>query len=238
MDRAIAEEGAREFVDDMRRLSRPEVVEGAMRYGVPAELGVSIPEMRRLARKAGRHHELSLALWSTGIHEARLLATMVGEPSRVTEEQAERWVLDLRSWDLCDQWCNNLLRLTPLAWLKAVEWSMREEVMVRRAGFVLMAVLAVHDRQAKDADFESLIPLIEEGAYDQRRPVSKAVSWALRQIGKRPPPLNASAIASAERIAARSDVASRRVASEALRELRGTVRSRTQHPGRHSGRQV
>ena len=133
---------AREIVDEMRRMSRPEAVEGARRYGTAAELGVTIPELRSLAKKAGRDHELSVALWSTGIHEARLLATMVGDPSMVTEEQAERWVLDLRSWDLCDQWCNNLLRLTPLAWPKTTQWALREEEMVRRAGYVLMAVLA------------------------------------------------------------------------------------------------
>jgi 3-methyladenine DNA glycosylase AlkD len=238
MDPVMAGARAREIVDEMRRMSRPEAVEGARRYGTAAELGVTIPELRSLAKKAGRDHELSVALWSTGIHEARLLATMVGDPSMVTEEQAERWVLDLRSWDLCDQWCNNLLRLTPLAWPKTTQWALREEEMVRRAGYVLMAVLAVHDRQARDADFEAFIPLIEAGASDERKLVRKAVSWALRQIGKRDPALNAVAIASAERLSGRSDAASRRLASEALRELRSEAvgsrmhRLSKHHPGR------
>jgi 3-methyladenine DNA glycosylase AlkD len=209
------------LLEELRGRACPENLAGQRRFGITADLGVSIPELRAIARRTGRDHAVALGLWSTGLHEARLLATMVDDPAEVTEEQAEQWVLDLRSWDLCDQWCSNLLDKTPLAWPKAVEWSYREGELVRRAGYVLMATLAVHDKAAGNDAFRALLPRIEAGASDQRHLVSKAVSWALRQIGKRNLPLNAAAIAAAERLKEGDDRASRKVAAEVLRELRG-----------------
>jgi 3-methyladenine DNA glycosylase AlkD len=186
-----------------------------------------MPELRslgkRIVKELGRRdparHRFALDLWATEIHEGRLLAGLVDLPELVTEEQMEAWALDLDSWDVCDQLCNNLFVFTPWAWPKALEWSGREEEFVKRAGFVLMASLAVHDKTASDERFFPLLAAIEQEAADERNFVKKAVNWALRNIGKRNPELNREALDTARRIAASGTRAGRWVASGALREL-------------------
>jgi len=196
-------------------------LEGMGRFGIDTRnaLGVTVTELRGLARRTGRDHDLAAALWHSEIHEARLLATMVDEPSSVTEAQMERWVSDLTSWDLCDQLCGNLFDRTPYAFEKALGWSRRDEEFVKRAGFVLMATSAVHRKDVSDARFEAFLPAISAQATDERNYVKKAVSWALRQIGKRSPGLNRKAIATAREIERIDARAARWIARDVLREL-------------------
>lgn len=192
------------------------------RFGINPDraLGVRIPDLRRLAKEFGKDHALALALWRTEVHEARILASMVDEPQRVTERQMESWVRGIDSWDVCDQVCGNLFDRAALASEKTVEWMGREEEFVKRAGFALAAWRAVHDRGAPDSEFVQLLPLIEREAHDPRNFVKKAVSWALRQIGKRNRSLNRSAVAAARRLARRTDsTPARWVGKDALREL-------------------
>jgi 3-methyladenine DNA glycosylase AlkD len=194
------------------------------RFGIrprAAVLGVSMVSLRRLGKEIGTDHGLALELWRSGIHEARILATIVDDPARVTESQAERWVRSLDSWDICDQLCSNLLVRTPFAHRAALAWTRRDEEFVKRAGFALMAALAVHDTAAPDRAFERFLPAIRREATDDRNFVKKAVNWALRQIGKRNRRLNEGAIETAERIAAMDSRAARWIAADALRELRG-----------------
>lgn len=217
---------AQEVLEKLRASANAQNVAGMARFGInPTNtLGVSMVEIRALAR--GLHdHALALELWASGIHEARILASLVDVPREVTEEQAEAWVLDLDSWDTCDQLCINLLRRTPFAQAKALAWSEREETFVKRAGFVLMATLAVHDKKAPDAVFMTFLPLVEREAADDRNFVKKAVNWALRQIGKRNAGLCQAAMQSAERLKASPSASARWVGSDALRELSGYVPS-------------
>jgi 3-methyladenine DNA glycosylase AlkD len=174
------------------------------RYGIDTHeaFGVSIYELRKVAGRLGADHGLSLALWATGNHEARLLACFVDDPAAVTEEQLEAWARDFNSWDICDQATTSLFDLTRHAWRKALEWAARDEEWVRRAGFALMAGLAVHDKTAADRAYLRLLPAVERGASDDRNFVKKAVNWALRNIGKRDRVLNVAAVACAERILA------------------------------------
>jgi 3-methyladenine DNA glycosylase AlkD len=211
----------REIVQELKRLSNPEALEGMARYGIETSraYGVSIPSLRALARRAGRDHRLARELWASRIHEARILASMIDDPARVSERQAETWVRDFNSWDLCDQCCLNLLVRTPFAWRKAVEWSSRAEEFVKRAGFVLMAQLSVHDREASDAPFLRLFPIIRRESADPRTYVKKAVNWALRQIGKRNATLNRACIKLARDIARMDSRPARWIAADALREL-------------------
>jgi 3-methyladenine DNA glycosylase AlkD len=212
---------AQEALRRLRELSDPDRLAGMRRYGIAtdAALGVTVAELRALARELGRDHDLALRLWGSAIHEARMLASMVDVPALVTEPQMEAWVSDFDSWDLCDQVCSNLFDRTSLAFDKAAEWSRRDEEFVRRAGFTLMATTAVHRKEAPDERFESFLPLIRAGAMDDRNYVKKAVSWALRQIGKRNARLNAAAIETARAIALVDDRTARWVASDVLREL-------------------
>ena len=213
---------AKEILTHLKSLRNPRNVAGMARFGINPRntLGVSIPTLRKIARQAGKDHRLAQELWASGIHEARILAAMVDDPARVTEAQMERWVKDFDSWDVCDQVCSNLFDKTKFAHRKAVEWSRRDEEFVKRAGFVLMAALAVHDKSAPDAAFIKFLPLIQRGATDERNFVKKAVNWALRQIGKRNAALHRAAIATAREIQQIDSRAARWVAADALRELR------------------
>jgi len=206
----------------LRALANPEDAEGMSRFGIQGKevLGIRIPELRKLAKEIKKNHQLALQLWDSGIHEARILATMIDDPKKVSEEQMDVWAAGFDSWDVCDQACGNLFDKTPYAYDKAVEWSGRDEEFAKRAAFALMAWLAVHDKKKPDEAFEPFFGIIERESADERNFVKKAANWALRQIGKRSVGLNKQAIACAERMALIDSKAARWNAADALKELR------------------
>ena len=211
----------KEILKRVEKLGKPENVEGMKRFGIAVDnaYGVSIYDLRPIAKEYAPDHGLALDLWRTGIHEARLLAAFIGDPKQLTEEEMESLVVDIDSWDICDQICSNLFDRSPFAHPKAVEWSKRPEEFVKRAGFVLMAALSVHDKKSPDSAFTKFLPIIKREATDERNFVKKAVNWALRQIGKRNAALNEKAISTAEKILSIDTKASRWIARDALREL-------------------
>ena len=210
-----------EIIKKLKAKARADQLEGMARFAIVGEgrLGVSVPEMRKLAKEIGKDHQLALELWKTGIPDARILAGMVGEPAKLTEKQMEDWVKDFNSWDVCDQVCMNLFEKTPLAVKKIHDWSKRDEEFVKRTAFALIACLAWHDKQAEDEKFLILLPIIKNGATDERNFVKKAINWALRNIGKRNPVLNKAAIKLAQEIKELDSKAARWIANDALREL-------------------
>jgi 3-methyladenine DNA glycosylase AlkD len=216
---------ADEILKKLKEKARPDQLKGMARYGIVVEkrLGVSIPELRKMAKKLGKDHKTALNLWKTGIPDAQILAGMIDEPKIITEKQMEDWVKDINSWDVCDQLCANLFEKTPLAWKKIHDWSKREEEFVKRTAYALIACLAWHDKEADDMKFIKLLPVIEFGATDERNFVKKAVSWALRNIGKRNRELNKAAIDAARKIGHINSKAARWVASDAIRELDSDV---------------
>jgi 3-methyladenine DNA glycosylase AlkD len=211
----------KDVLDKLQSKAQPEQLEGMAKYGMTVEqrLGVSVPDMRKLAKEIGRDHKLALDLWRTGIAEARILAAMVGDSDKLTEEQMEDWVKGINSWDVCDQVCMNLFEKNQLAWRKIVDWSEREEEFVKRTAFSMIACLAWHDKKASDEKFIELLPVIIRGATDERNFVKKAVNWALRNIGKRNLNLNEAAINAAKEIKRLDSKSARWVASDTLREL-------------------
>jgi len=212
----------KQVVDRLKSLGDPKAVEGMARFGIQSSnsFGVSVPKLRTLAREVGRDHPLALQLWETGLHDARLLATMIDDPEEVTIDQMDKWVRDFDSWDVVDGSCGNLFDKTPYAVAKAKDWCKREEEFVKRAGFVLMAELAVHDKEAKDKVFLDFLPVIIGGATDSRNFVKKAVNWSLRQIGKRNLKLNKAAASTALKIRKIESGSAKWIASDALRELK------------------
>jgi 3-methyladenine DNA glycosylase AlkD len=212
---------AQDVLEGLRASARPDQIEGMARYGMSAEgrLGISVAELRKVAREVGHDHALALELWQTGIPEAQIVAAIVAEPAELTEAQMEDWAVDLNSWDVCDQVCMNLFEKTPLAWKKIHDWSKRDQEFVKRAAFALVACLAWHDKRATDEQFIALLPLLKRGATDERNYVKKAVNWALRNIGKRNQNLNKAAIQAAREIQQIDSRAARWIASDALREL-------------------
>jgi 3-methyladenine DNA glycosylase AlkD len=212
-----------EILQELQSKARPDQVEGMARFGMTSHrrLGVSVPNMRKIAKESGNDHNLALELWKTGIPEAMIIASMIDEPEKLTETQMEDWVKDISSWDVCDQVCMNLFDKNPLAWKKIIDWSGREEEFVKRAAFALIACLAVHDKTAEDEKFIKLFPVIRREAIDERNFVKKAVNWALRNIGKRNLNLNKEAIKTTKQIQTIDSKVSRWIASNAIRELEG-----------------
>ncbi|MFH0714369.1 MAG: DNA alkylation repair protein [Candidatus Diapherotrites archaeon] len=216
---------AEQILSKLNSRANPRNVVGMQRFGISGRkmLGISIPFLRSTAKKIEKNHELALELWDSGIHEAKILAAFIDEPARVSEKQLEEWVSEFDSWDVCDQVCSSLFDKTPSAWEKAFEWSFREEEFVKRAGFAMMACLAVHDKQAKNAKFEKCWKRIEAESGDERNFVKKAVNWALRQIGKRNKNLNKKAIARAKRVLKQKSKSAQWIAKDALRELQSSA---------------
>ena len=210
-----------DVLERLNKKARPDQLEGMARYGMVVEqrLGVSVPDLRKLAKELGQDHQLALVLWQTGIAEAKIVAAMIDDPDKLTEKQMEDWVKDINSWDVCDQVCMNLYEKSPLVWKKIHDWSNREEEFIKRTAFSLIACLAWHDKKAEDAKFIKLIPVITQGATDERNFVKKAVNWALRNIGKRNRNLNKAAIDAAKEIQRLDSKSAHWIATDAVREL-------------------
>ena len=210
-----------EVLDRLKTLANPEAVDKMKRFGITANntYGVSIPDLRILSKEIGKNHPLALKLWSSGIHDARLLASLIDDPKKVTEQQMESWAQDFNSWDICDQCANNLFRKTQFAYQKVAEWSSRKEEFIKRTGFAILASLAVHDKKKEDKEFIKFLEIIKMEATDERNFVKKAINWALRQIGKRNLNLNRKAIETANEIKTIDSKSAKWIASDAIREL-------------------
>jgi 3-methyladenine DNA glycosylase AlkD len=191
------------------------------RYNIPSDnaLGVTMANLKVLARRLGRNHDLAAAVWATGWYETRMLAALIDEPERVTAAQMDRWARDFDNWAICDTACFALFDRTPHAWAKVAQWSRRREEFIKRAAFATLWGLTVHDKAAADQRFTHGLSLIEREASDDRNFIKKAVSMALRAIGKRKPSLRVAALAVARRLADSPDAAARWVGKDALRDL-------------------
>jgi 3-methyladenine DNA glycosylase AlkD len=207
---------------ELKEVADPRVREKMAYFGVnvPKAHGISAPVLHTFARHIGKDHELAEQLWQSGIHEAKILATLLGEPEKVTSAQMERWVRNFDSWDVVDAACCYLYAFAAPAWDKIYEWSSRSKEYEKRAAFSLAAYLSYKDKTSPDARFEKFLRVIEREAHDERNFVRKAVNWALRNIGKRNLRLNRAAIAVAEKIHKQDSSAARWIAADALRELK------------------
>jgi 3-methyladenine DNA glycosylase AlkD len=210
------------ILDQLHALADKDKLPGMDHFGIntTGRLGISIPELRRIARSVGVDHSLALQLWNSVIPEARLLATMLADPLAITPAQMDAWVADFNSWDVCDSACGNLFDKTPYAWDKVAHWAAGDAEYTRRAAYALLAGLAWHDKNAPDEKFIAAFPIILSNVTDPRNFVKKAVNWAIRNIGKRNLALNAAAIELSEHILAMDDKTARWIARDALRELR------------------
>jgi len=214
---------AEEILKQLKSLADPKSVAGMARFGINPQntYGIAIPNLRKLAKEIGQDHLLAQQLWNSGIHEAKILASMIDDPKMVSEKQLEQWVKGFDSWDVCDQVCMNLFEKVPLAVKKIKDWSKREEEFVKRTAYALIACLAWHDKEAPDQIFINFFPIIKGGATDERNFVKKAVNWALRNIGKRNLHLNKETIKFAKEIQSASwrTKSAQWIAADAIREL-------------------
>ncbi len=212
----------RSIILRLESMANKKHVDGMERFGIVADkaLGIRAPQLKALAREIGKNHKLAIGLWNTGIHEARELAYLIADPKQIDAAFMEAWLLDINSWDLCDGCCMHLFRKTEYAYAMIEAWRHRDEMFVKRAAFVMIATLAVHDKKQPDDVFEAMLPHIVEAADDDRNFVKKAVNWALRQIGKRNMFLNEKAIITAEQLVSMPASSAVWIGRDALRELR------------------
>ena len=195
------------------------------RFGIVAKkaFGISAPVLKNLSKEIKNQtedrHKLALELWETGIHEARIIAYLIDHAKKVSEKQMDSWAEDFDNWAICDGTCGHLFCRTEFAYKKVFEWSERDEEFIRRAGIVLIANLAVHDKKAADEKIAQFLSILEKRADDERNFVKKAVNWSLRQIGKRNLHLNKLAVETAEKIKLQNTKPARWIAADALREL-------------------
>jgi 3-methyladenine DNA glycosylase AlkD len=209
----------------LRQKATKRTLQGMARYGLPSDraLGVSMSDIQGVAKKCGRDHELALALWETGIYEARMLTAFVDEPARVTPAQMDRWCRDFDNWGIVDTLCFKLFDQVPHAWSRVARWKGKRDEFGKRAAFALLACLAAHDKTAPDALFLEGLRYVEAAATDERNFVKKGVSWALRMIGRRNATLHAAAVAVSRRLAASPNAAASWTGRGALRELTSPV---------------
>jgi len=212
---------AHKVLDDLAAMGSEKDRAGMARYGIETAhaYGVSVSALRAFARRTGRDTALARALWASGCHEARILAVLIAVPAEVEEREIDAWVSDLDSWDLCDQFCNNLVRKLPFAQAKAEAWTGADATFVKRAGFTLMACLAVHDKALDDVAIGTFLEIIEREASDDRNYVKKSASWALRQLGKRSARLNGAAVELATKLKTAESRSARWIGNDAYREL-------------------
>ena len=217
-----------EIIKKLESLKNPRNIEGMARFGIRPKtkvLGIPIPETRKMAKLIGKNHELALKLWDSKIHEARILAGLIADPEKLTEQQIEKWVKDFDSWDVVDQICMNLFDKSKIVKKKISEFAKREAEFEKRTAFSLMAALASHDKKMTDKDFIKFFSLIKKASTDERNFVRKAVNWALRGIGKRNKNLNKEAVKLAREIQngpkGTPSKSAKWIANDAIRELTG-----------------
>jgi 3-methyladenine DNA glycosylase AlkD len=214
------------IIAEMRAQGNPDSIESMRQFGINVEkgFGLRVPQIRAIARgvikASGRDQTLAEHLWRSGIHDARILATFIADPLKISRTTMDRWAADCNSWDICDACSYGLFDATPHAIPKIHKWAKDEREFVRRAAFATIAGMAVHQKKVPNEVFLTFLPLVEKYADDERNFVRKAVNWALRGIGKRNDALCAAAIDCAERVRAQGTTHARWIAADALRELR------------------
>jgi 3-methyladenine DNA glycosylase AlkD len=210
-----------EVILRLKAKSRIDTLPKMARFGINIKnsYGVKVRDLRALAKETGTDITVAQQLWLSGIHDARLLATLITNPKDLTEEIAEKWVTEVDSWDICDGLIINLVGKSGLAHQKAWEWALREEEFVKRAGFVLISYLALHDKKVDDTKFEFYLKIIKEKSAEKRNFAKKAINWALRQIGKRSQGLNRKALEIVQEILETNPQGNNWIANNAICEL-------------------
>lgn len=202
--------------------------DGMARYGIPADhaFGVPVGVMLKYAKSLGRNHEVAMALWNTGHYEARMMASYLSEPERMTSAQMDAWVKDFDSWAICDTVCWHAFEKSPHAWEKIAKWSRLSGEFQKRTGVALLATMALHIKTIDDDQFAEMLPLVERAAQDERNFVSKGANWALRAIGLRSERLRHDARELAAELSESEQAWTRWVGKDALKKLEKPVKKK------------
>lgn len=215
-----------ELISELKSLSSEKYKANVVKLGIPegCSLGVSTGEVRKLAKTVKKSNDLAYELWHTGYHEARLLAVLVFDPKTLSVCNAGALMEDVISWDLCDHLCKNLLIKIKGYETLIGPWCASDKIYIKRAAFTLMASAAVHEKALPEALVDTYFSLIETYSVDDREHVKKAVSWALRELGKMDMDHRQKAMTVAQRLSETGSKAQVWIAKDALKELEKLVK--------------
>ena len=210
-----------QVIEELRSLGSPKNIEGMKRYNITVEksFGVPAPQIRSIAKQITMNHDLALQLWDSRYHEARILAAIIADPERTKLSMLDRWVNEIQNWAQCDNCCAELFEKTKYAYSLPFRWAKNEKEFVRRAGFVMIAEMAVHHKETEDKEFQKFFSLLKKYSIDERNFVKKGVNWALRQVGKRNISLHKKVIALSKEIQNIPSSSARWISNDALKEL-------------------
>lgn len=212
---------AQAVLAELERLGDPQVKAVKARFAITAEnsYGIFLKDLDALAKRLGKDNALALELFDSGVYEGQLLCSRLFDAGHVTPRLMEKWSRAFVNWEICDTFCMSLLGKTPFAYEKAFLWAERKPEFQKRAGFVLMVVVAFTDKYRSDADIRKFFPVMLRHATDERKYVMKGINWALRQVGKRNRGLYAEALAVAEEIEGLGMKGARWIGGDARRQL-------------------
>jgi len=170
------------------------------RHGVVGpSFGVSYANLGKLKKSIGVDHELARALWASGNHDARVLATMIADPEAVTATDLDTWARQLDSYPLTDAF-SNLAASSPLASKRVAMWTGSKQEWESSAGWILVARLALADGALPDSVCEKHLKTIESKIHKAPNRTRYAMNGALIAIGMRSAALGKEATAAAKRI--------------------------------------
>ena len=216
-----------EILSGLKALSSEKYKANVVKLGIPeaCSIGVSTGDVRKLAKTVGKDNALAHDLWNTGYHEARLLAVLIVDKKQFSLQEAEAFMHDVISWDLCDHLCKNLL-IKLKGYEDLIEkWCDAEATYMKRAAFTLMASAAIHEKNLQKEALDHYLSLIRTYSDDEREHVKKSVSWALREIGKRDFDYQEKAVLLAHDLMENGNKAQKWIGKDALKELEKLVKA-------------
>lgn len=209
-----------ELLAELESYADPKYLEGMQKFGIrPGKaLGVRVPAIRRIAAGTTPDREVALELWNTGIHETMILSTMLFPPELLDYATADSMVGQIATWDLCDHFTGNLVANAGNVVETARAWHEDCREFARRAAFSLMAQ-ADPALYYTEKGVEIFLSFIRNASTDDRNFVRKAVSWALRSIGKSSRKNHHIAVGEARKLLESGNRNARWIGRDALREL-------------------
>lgn len=215
-----------EIITELQSMACDKYKSNVVKMGIPEDcsIGVSTGDIRKLAKMVGKSNELAHELWRSGYHEAKLLAVLLFDKNQITLEEAEQLMSDVISWDLCDHLCKNLIVKLKGYDSLIIQWMLSGQLYKKRAAFTLMASAVIHKKNISNTILDDYLRMIFENSQDERDHVKKAISWALREIGKKDFDYNEKAILLAYELMESGNKTQVWIAKDVLKELQNLVK--------------
>jgi 3-methyladenine DNA glycosylase AlkD len=191
---------AAEALDELAALGSEQTRKIYRRYGVGDNVyGVSYADFKRLVKKLKVNHGIAQALWASGNHDARILATMIADPRQADAALLDGWARDLQNHVVAEA-LSTFASKTPLHREKAEQWIQSDSEWIASAGWNMLGSLAMSDQALPDSFFQKYLDRIEREIHGSKNRVRYAMNNALIAIGGRRAALEQQALSAAKRI--------------------------------------